>query len=98
MSEINISEIQTVPIKAHQGLVAFASCLINNCIFIGNLAIYSCPQSASGFRIVYPTRKLKSGEQIQIVHPVTKEAGDIIERKIVEEYRKVIDKLMKGER
>lgn len=41
MGNISISEIQIVPVKPNNGLVAFASCVVNNSLYIGNIAIYT---------------------------------------------------------
>lgn len=96
MQEIIISEIQLIPLKPKDGLVAFASCVINNQFYIGNIAIYTSPFSPDGFRLVYPSRAI-NGSQLSIVHPINREAGFIIQKQIVEKYIKLIENLTKGE-
>jgi len=39
MCELKISEIQVIPIKPKNGMVAFASCVVNDALYIGNIAI-----------------------------------------------------------
>lgn len=96
MDELIVSEIQIIPIKPRDGLVAFASCVINNQIYLGNIAIYTSLSSSSGFRITYPTKILNNGAKLSIVHPINKETGSIIQKRIVEDYLKLIEDLTKG--
>jgi len=97
MSEIIISEIQVIPIKTKDGLVAFTSCVVNNQFYLGNIAIYSSPFASEGFRLVYPTKVLHNGTSLSIVYPINKETGAIIQRRLVEEYLKLIENLSKGD-
>ena len=96
MSEIVIKEIQIIPIRAKDGLVAFASAVINNQFYIGNLAIYTSLSSPDGFRLVYPSKTLSNGTKLDIVYPINQETGSVIQKRIVEEYLKLIENLMKG--
>lgn len=96
MSElVVVSEIQISPVKFREGLVAFASAVINHQFYIGNIAIYTSPSSPDGFRLVYPSRSL-NGQQLSIIHPITKEAGLAIQKQIVERYIKLMEDLTKG--
>jgi DNA-binding cell septation regulator SpoVG len=96
VKNIKIRDIQIVPIHPQNGLVAFASAVINDQLYIGNIAIYTSPSSPQGFRLVYPSRNLKSGTKIKIVYPINKESGFLIQETIVKEYQKLIEKLTKG--
>jgi len=93
MNELVVSEIQIIPVKPKDGLVSFASCVINNQLYLGNLAIYSSPSSPDGFRLVYPSRALNNGKQIKIAYPINKETGFAIQKQIVEQYLKLIEDL-----
>lgn len=53
MNEIVISEIQIIPVKPKNGLIGFASCVVNNQLYLGSIAIYTRPDG-SGYRLVYP--------------------------------------------
>ena len=92
--EIQITEIQILPIKPHEGLVAFASCLFNNCLSLNSIAIYT-RADGSGYRLVYPTRIIPNGKQIDIFYPINKEVGDIIEKAIIGKFEKLIEKTIK---
>jgi stage V sporulation protein G len=93
MGNISISEIQIVPVKPNNGLVAFASCVVNNSLYIGNIAIYTSPLSRNGFRLVYPAKVLPNGKEINCVHPINRETGAAITAAVINKYERL---LMKG--
>ena len=92
MSEFSVSEVQIVPIKPRDGLVAFASCVINGSLYLGNIAIYTSPTNREGYRLVYPSKVLPNGKEIQCVHPINKQTGDEISETIINRYRDLIAK------
>jgi stage V sporulation protein G len=92
MSELRISEIQIIPIKPKEGLVAFASCVINKALYLGNIAVYSSPSTQSGFRLVYPVKILPNGKEIHCIHPISKVAGEIISKAIIRKFREIASK------
>lgn len=92
MSELEISEIQVIPMKPKEGLVAFASCVINNALYIGNIAVYTSPSSQSGFRLLYPVKILPNGKEIHCIHPINREAGELISNAIIKKLREIIAK------
>lgn len=94
-NELQIAEIQIIPVKPHSGLVAFASCIINSSLYIGNIAIYTSPSTESGFRLVYPLKILPNGKEIQCVHPINKEAGDLIATAVIQKLREIMKKAAK---
>ena len=91
MQNIFVGEIQIVPIKPLNGLVAFASAVINSQFFVGNIAVYSSPSSKTGFRLVFPTKKLSSGKHIDCFYPVSREAEEAVSRQIIDEYLRLMD-------
>jgi len=90
MNEISLSEIQITPLKARNGLLGFSSFVINNCLYVGDVGIYSSPTSTDGFRLTYPTRVLKNGKSIQILHPINKNTGEQIKKAVVKEYLRLM--------
>lgn len=76
-----VSEVNITPVKPTDGLVAFASCVIDGQLFIGSIGLHSL-LDGTGYRIVYPTKKV-GNRQINIYHPITKKAGQAIETAIV---------------
>lgn len=90
MNELVVSEIQIIPVKPKDSLVAFASCVINNQFYIGNIAIYTSPSSPDRFRLVYPLKILPTGKQINCVHPINRETGETIKKAILTKYMELI--------
>ena len=90
MSEqVIISELNIVPIKPKDGLIAFASFVIDGKYYVGSVAIFTRIGS-SGYRLAYPTKKI--GEKnINIFHPITPEAGKIIEDVITEKVNELFN-------
>jgi stage V sporulation protein G len=91
MCEVVINEIQIIPIKPHNGLVGFASCIINNQFYAGNIAIYTSLSSPLGFRLVFPQKKLASGLVVDCFYPITKEPGDAVSKAIIKKYIELME-------
>jgi len=91
MQEIMISEIQIIPIKPQNGLVGFASAVLNNQFYISNIAVYTSPSDPSGYRLVYPDKVLANGKRVHCFHPISKDAGDVVKNAIVTKYVELMD-------
>lgn len=87
---MKISEIQIVPVKPRNGLVAFASCVIDDSLFVGNIAIYTSLSNSEGYRLVFPSKALANGKEIQCVHPINRETGRTISKAIINKYEDLI--------
>jgi len=91
MKEIVISEIQIIPVRPHEGLVAFASFVLNKQFYIGNVAIY-CRLNSEGYRLVYPSKMLPiNGKEIQCFHPICKEAAEDIEKAVINKLNELVN-------
>ena len=88
--EINLTEIQIIPTKPKNGLVAFVSFVLNNLFYVGDVAIYTKIET-EGYRLVYPTKALFNGLRINCFKPIKKCAGEAIERAVLIEFEKLID-------
>ncbi len=84
-----VSEVEIIPVKPHGGLVAFASCVINDQLYLGNIAIHT-RLDGSGWRLVFPVKVLPNGKEIQCVHPVTREAGELLLQAISRKFEALI--------
>lgn len=84
---ISISEIQIVPIKPQDGLVAFASFVLNESLYLGSIGIVTRPQG--GYRLVYPTKKV-SIRNINIYHPINKSFAESIEKEVISKFEDVM--------
>ena len=84
---MEITEIQITPIKPKDGLVAFASVVFDNSVYLGFIGVYTRLNS-EGYRLTYPTKKV--GEKsINIYHPISKEVGVAIEKAIISKLSEV---------
>lgn len=85
-----VSEVTITPVKPTDGLVAFASCVIDGQLYIGSLGVHQ-RLDGTGYRITYPTKKVGS-RQLNFYHPVTKEAGRLIEQAIVAKCNELFER------
>lgn len=86
---MKITEIQIIPIKPREGLVAFASIVVENSLYLGSLGVYT-RLDGSGYRITYPTKKI-GNRNINIYHPINKETSKTIEEAIISEAEKILN-------
>jgi stage V sporulation protein G len=84
---MKITEIQIIPIKANNGLIAFGSVLFDDCLFLGSIGIHK-KLDGSGYRITYPTKKI-GDKDINIFHPINKEVSKLIENEIVKKVNRL---------
>lgn len=87
---MKISEVQIIPVKPSNGLVGFASCVIDGCLYIGSLGIHQL-RDCTGYRITYPTKQLGS-RNLNYYHPISKQAGKLIEEAITKKCREIFEK------
>ncbi|MDO8530327.1 MAG: septation protein SpoVG family protein [bacterium] len=85
--EIKISEIQIIPVKPKDGLVAFASFVLDQKYYVGSVAVFT-RLTGEGFRLVYPAKKV--GERsINTFYPINAETGHTIEKAISEKVYEI---------
>jgi len=85
---MRITEIQIIPIKPREGLVAFASVVVENSLYLGSLGVHT-RLDGSGYRITYPTKKI-GNRNINIYHPINKETSKAIEEAIISKAEKIL--------
>lgn len=78
---MKVSEVNVTPIKPNEGLVAFASCVIDDQLYLGSFGVHK-RLDGTGYRITYPIKKIND-RQLNYFHPITKAAGLAIEQAIV---------------
>lgn len=84
-----ISEIQIIPIKPQNGLVAFVSFVLENNLYVGSIGILTRPEG--GYRLVYPTKKVGT-RSMNIFHPINKEFSQSIEKEVISKFEDVMKK------
>jgi len=85
---MKITEVQIIPIKPKDGLVAIASVVADNSLYLGSVGVYT-RIDGSGYRITYPTKKI-GNKNINIYHPINKETSKAIEEAIISEAEKIL--------
>lgn len=85
---MTITEIQIIPIKPNNGLVAFCSLVIDNNIYLGSIGIHK-KLDGSGYRITYPTRKV-GNNNLNIYHPINHITAKQLEIEIIKKADKIL--------
>jgi DNA-binding cell septation regulator SpoVG len=85
---MKISEIEVIPVKPHNGLVAFASCVIEDSIYLGSIGLYT--RLEGGYRLSYPT-KFIGNKSLNIYHPINKNFADAVEQAVVKKFEEVME-------
>lgn len=83
-----LSEIQIIPIKPKNGLVAFASFVLDNNLYLSSIGIVTRPNG--GYRLTYPTKKV-GNRNINIFHPINREFAEAIEKEVIEKFEEVMN-------
>ncbi len=88
---MRISEVNISLIKPRDGLIGFASVVVNDALYLGSIGIHQ-KLNGAGYRLTYPTKK--SGMQnMDIFHPINRAAGKAIEDAIFNKLNDVMTKL-----
>jgi len=86
---MKITEIQITPIKPKDGLVGFASIVLENSFYLGSIGIYT-RLDGSGFRLTYPTKKIGENS-INIFHPINKKTSKAIEEAVFKKLNNILN-------
>ena len=84
---MKITEINIVPVKPNGGLIGFASIVLDNCLYLGSIGVYS-RLDGIGYRITYPTKKVAE-KNLNIYHPISRDLGKTIEEAITGKAQKL---------
>ena len=84
-----LSEIQIIPIKPQNGLVAFASFVLDSNLYLGSIGIMT--RSNGGYRLVYPTKKVAE-KNFNIFYPINRDFALAIEKEVVRQFEDVMKK------
>lgn len=91
--QIDLSEIQIVPVSPRNGLLAFVSFILNDSFYIGDVALYSL-LDGTGYRLVFPLKTLPNGKEIQCFHPINRESGEAIDKQVFQSFSKLREKVI----
>lgn len=70
------------------GLLAWASCVINNSIFLNNIAVRESDDG--GIRLTYPAKPSQGQRRFYYFNPITREAADAVEQAVQEQILKLL--------
>jgi len=85
---MKLTEIQILPVKPNNGLVAFASLVMDGNVYLGSIGIHR-KLDGNGFRITYPTKKV-ADKDFHIFHPINMQTSLEIERAIISKANEII--------
>lgn len=86
---MTITEVNIVPVKPQNGLVGFASLVVDGNIYLNSIAIYV--KLDGSYRLLYPTKS--SGERsINLFHPINRPTSEAIERAVFEKCNELFER------
>ena len=85
---MEITEVRVFPVQEEK-LKAFVSIIFDECFVVSDIKII---QGNNGMFISMPSKKRKNGTFRDIAHPLNNETRRMIEDKILEKYREILDK------
>jgi len=85
---LRVEEVEFVPIKPREGLIGFASCLVDRRFYFAGIGVHTV-LNGEGLRITYPTRKV-GDTNIPLYHPVNAEVGDTIRKAITRKVKELL--------
>lgn len=91
--ENKVTEINIVPIKPKDGLVAFASIVFDNCLYLGSIGIFT--KLDGGYRLAYPNKKM-GDRSVNVYFPINKETASYIEKRVISKYEEVMNNSYAG--
>ncbi len=91
---MNVTEVEIAFVKPRNGLIAFASLVLDDQLYLSGIAIHR-KLDGGGYRLTYPTRKI-GDRSIDIFHPIRRPIGQAIETAILEKLNDVVSKCDAG--
>lgn len=85
---MEITDVKIFP-RDEAKLKAFASITFDDSFRVKGLRVV---EGSNGLFVAMPSRKLPDGSFEDIAHPLTKEMKDIIQKRVLEEYKKITQK------
>ena len=83
---MEITEIRVFPVEEDK-LKAYASIVLDDCFIVNDLKVIA---GKKGLFISMPSRRRKRGGYRDVAHPLNNETRDLIERRVIAEYRRSV--------
>jgi DNA-binding cell septation regulator SpoVG len=71
-----VSEVSVMPVKPNSGLIAIASVVINDCIYLNSIAVYT--KLDGSYRLLYPTKQV-GNKSVGYHYPINRPTSRLIE-------------------
>jgi stage V sporulation protein G len=82
---MEITQVKVFPVEEEK-LKAYVSIVLDECFLVSDLKVIHGP---NGLFISMPSKRKKNGEFKDIAHPLNRETRESMEKRILEEYRRV---------
>lgn len=92
---MQITETKILIVKPQDGLIAFASIIIDNSLYLSSIAVYTRPDGT--YRLLYPTKKI-GDRLIDIFHPISRQASKQIEAEIFKKCDEIFERSNEDDR
>jgi stage V sporulation protein G len=86
---MRITRVEIEFINPSNGLIAFASIVIDDCIFLSSIAIHK-KLNSEGYRLTYPSKG-----QFSIFYPINKEVSKQIEEAVFKKLEEINGKCLR---
>ena len=86
-----ITDVQIIPVKPKDGLVAFANIVYDDNLFLGSIGVYTRP--GGDYRLTYPKKGSRDG--FNVFHPINRSTGQEIHDAVIAKYEKVNQEIQK---
>ncbi len=84
---MDVTQVRVFPVQEEK-LKAFVSIIIDDCFVVSDIKII---QGNNGLFISMPSKKRKNGTFRDIAHPLNSETRRLIEERVIEKYREVLE-------
>ncbi len=96
MQDITITDIQILPVKPKDGLMAFCNFTLNNQFHISSVAIF-LSLDGQRYRLSWPLKVLPNGKKIEVIYPLSADVANKIREAIIEKYMELLKKVGAGQ-
>lgn len=86
---MRISEVNVTLVKPKDSLIAFASLVVEDALFLSGIAVHQ--KLHGGYRLTFPTRKTEA-QTFNLFHPITRPASQAVEDAILAKLNDVMKK------
>lgn len=83
---MKISKVKLKRVVPDKGLVAFASCVIDDSLYLGNIAVFTRLGETERMRLVFPVKEAGQNK-ISVFYPLTAELYYLLEQAITDKYK-----------